>query len=150
MCSDSSILVHSKKLISKWEGVQDFFGGTGRKIGLNVEKWSFPRTFSRLSLTHQSTLFYAFSDQIHPSNLKKHQKVKKTEFLDKFQTVLSFLPSPYFGQSFKFYNAALFGHYRSYISQNFGFKTYAYLKLSRKNLRRFKSTPLGIKRVKLY
>ena len=44
------------------------------------------------------------------------------------------LPQPILGLSFKFYYAPLSGHYRSYISQNFVFKTYAYPKLSRKNL----------------
>ena len=76
--------------------VPDFWEGQVEK-GLNVEKWSFSqslsRDFSRLSPTHQNTLFYTFPDQIHPPppNLKNHQTDLKTVFLDKFQTVLSFV-----------------------------------------------------------
>ena len=59
-------------------------------------------------LTHQNTLSYTFSDQIYPPPPPKAKittkKVKKTVFLDKFQTVPSFLPTPpILGLSFKFY-----------------------------------------------
>ena len=81
-------------------------GGTGGKIGLNVKKWSFSqglsRDFSRLPLTHQNTLFYTFSDQIHSL------QISKSSILDKFQTVPSFsypLLLSILGLSFKFYYA---------------------------------------------
>ena len=65
-------------------GSATFFGGTGGKIGLNVEKWSFSQRLSRevfrLSVTHQNTLFYTFLTKFTPSKLKKHQKSLKTVF----------------------------------------------------------------------
>ena len=47
LCDDSSVLVLFKKVILKWVGVPGFLGGTGGKIGLNVEKWSFSQGLSR-------------------------------------------------------------------------------------------------------
>ena len=74
----SSILVRFKKSNFKVGGTAIFLGGTGRKIGLNVEKWAFykslSRDFSRLSLTDQNTLFYTFSDQIDPLKSQKAPK----------------------------------------------------------------------------
>ena len=66
-------IVLFKKVYLKW------VGGTGGKIELTVEKWSFSlglsREFSRMSLTHNNTLFYTFSDQIHsPQSLKTPKK----------------------------------------------------------------------------
>ena len=62
-----------------------FSVGTSRKLELKVEKWSFPqglsRDFSRFSLTHQNTVFYTFSDQIHPLQSQKAPKsLKKPVF----------------------------------------------------------------------
>ena len=121
-------------------GSASFWERTDGKIGLNVEKWSFSqgliREFSRLSLTHKNTIFYTFSDQVHsPQSSKSTKKVKKLYFLENFKQFPHFLPSSYFGAKFQILLCPLSGHYRSYISQNFVFKTYAYPKLSRKNLR---------------
>ena len=106
-----------------------------------MEKWSFyqglSREVSRLSLTHKNTLFYTFSDQIRSSQSSNStKKVRKLYFWTNFKTFNHFYPLllPIFGLSFKFYYGPLSGHYRSYIIQNFVFKTYAYPKLSRKNL----------------
>ena len=84
------------------------FGGTGGKIGLNVERWSFSqglrREFSRLSLTHKNVLFYTFSDQIDsPQSSKSIKKVKKLYFWTNFKQFPHFLPSssPYFGANFQ-------------------------------------------------
>ena len=78
-------------------GSTRFLEGTGGKIELNVEKWSFSqglsREFSRLSLTHKNALFHTFSDQYSPPSPMKAQitpKKWKNCILDKFQTVLSF------------------------------------------------------------
>ena len=76
-------------------GSARLLGETGGKIELNVEKnGHFPSAkagnFSRLSLNHQNTLFYIFSNQIHPLKSQKAAKVKKLYFLDKFQTLPSF------------------------------------------------------------
>ena len=64
------------------------------------------------------------------------KKVKKTVFLEKFQTIHSFftLSLPYMELSSKFNYTPLSGHYRGWISQNFVFQAYAYPKLWRKNL----------------
>ena len=82
------------------------FEGTGGKIGINVEKWSFcqdlGRKFSRLSLTHQNTLSYTFSDQIHPP---PPSKVKNCIFGQLSNSSLIFYPLPILGLSFKFYYA---------------------------------------------
>ena len=89
-------------------GSARFLGGTGGKIGLNVEKWSFyqglSRKFSSLSLAHKNTLFYTFSDQIpSPQSSKSTKKVKKLYFWTNFKQFPYFLPSPspYFGAKFQ-------------------------------------------------
>ena len=85
-----------------------FLGGTGGKIGLNVEKLSFSkglsRNFSRLSLTHQNILCYTFSDQIdHLKPQKAPKKLKKLYFWTTFKQLPHFLPSPspHFGAKFQ-------------------------------------------------
>ena len=131
-----------------------FLGGTGEKKGLNVEKLPFfqglRRDFSGLSLTHQNTLFYAFSDQIHPPQISK--STKKLYFWTNLNSSLIFLPSPssYFGAKFQILLYSPIRSLSSYISQNFVFKTYAYPKLSRKTLGGVDLTPPppGIRRVK--
>ena len=80
-------------------GSARFLGGIGGKIGLNVEKYSFSQGLSReffqvVPDTYEHTILHVFRPNLLPSELKKHQKSKKTVFLDKFQTVRSFLPSP--------------------------------------------------------
>ena len=79
-------------------GSATLLGRTGRKIGLNVEKWSFSqglsREFSRLSLKHQNTLFLTKFTPV------KAQKVLKLYFLTNFKQFPHFLPSPYFGAKF--------------------------------------------------
>ena len=88
-----------------------FFGGTGGKIGINVEKLSFcqdvSRKFSRLSLTNQNTLSYTFSDQIHPPHKAKKtpKKFKNCIFGQLSNSSLIFYPLPILGLSFKFYYA---------------------------------------------
>ena len=85
--------------------------GTGGRIGLNVEKWSFfqglSRDFSRLSLTHQNTLFCTFSHQIFPPQISKStKKVEKTVIFGQISnSSLIFYPLPILGLSFKFYYA---------------------------------------------
>ena len=76
------------------------FGETGEKIGLNVENGHFPqglsRDFSRLS-SNQNTLFYTFSDQIHPpvkSQKARNWKVKKLCFWTNFKQFPQFYPLP--------------------------------------------------------
>ena len=115
-----------------------FLGGTGRKIGLKVEQWSFSqnlsREFSRLSLAHKNTLFCTFSDQIpSPQSSKSTKKVKKLYFWTNFKQFPHFLPSLYFGAKFQI--LLCLPHYRSCVGENFVFKTYAYPTLSRKNVR---------------
>ena len=94
------------------DGSARFFGETGGKIGINVEKWSFcqdlSRKFSRFSLTHQNTLSYTFSDQIHPPPLKAKKTPKKLKnciFGQISNSSLIFYPLPILGLSFKFYYA---------------------------------------------
>ena len=99
---------------------------------------------SRLFLTHQATIFHA--SQISKST----KKVKKLYFWTNFKQFPHFLPSPYFGPKFQILLRPLSGHYRSYISQNFTFKTHAYPKLSRKNLRGVDYPSLGMRRVKRF
>ena len=69
------IVLFSQKSNFKVGGSARFSRGTGRKIGLNVEKWSFSqglsREFSRFSLTHKNTLF---RPNLLTSGLKKQQK----------------------------------------------------------------------------
>ena len=76
-----------------------------------------------LYLTHQNTLFYTISDLIDdpppppPQSQKVPKKILRKVFLDKFQTVPSFLPSPYFGAKFQILLFVLSGHYLIYIGQ---------------------------------
>ena len=67
LCNNSSILVLFKKVIFKWMGVPDFWEGQMKNRAKCKKMIIFQaRNFSRLSLTHQNSLFYIFSDQIHP------------------------------------------------------------------------------------
>ena len=99
-------------------GSARFFGGTVGKIGIKVEKWSFSqdlsRKFSRLSLTHQNTLSYTFSDQIHPAPYLKAKKtptkLKKLYFWTNFKQFPHFLPTPYFGAKFQILLCLLSSH----------------------------------------
>ena len=84
LCNDSSILLLLKQLIFKWVEVPDVWEGHVENKVKCEKMVIFPglsKDFSRLSLTHQSTLFYTFSDQIHPlPKSQKAQKFKKLYF----------------------------------------------------------------------
>ena len=85
--------------------------------------------------TLEHSIFY-LSDQIHPPQISKSTKtLKKTIFGQISNISLIFDPLPILGLSFNLYYFPLSGHFRSCISQNFVFKTYAYTKLWRKTLR---------------
>ena len=88
-------------------GSAAFFGGTGGKIRLNVEKWSFSLHFSReffqVVLGTSEHIILHLLTKFTPSKLKKHQKSLKTVFLTNFKQFPHFLPSPspYFGAKFQ-------------------------------------------------
>ena len=120
-----------------------FFGGAGRKIGLNVGKWSFSQGLSRgffqvVPDISEHSILHIFCLNPLPQ-ISKSTKYSKKLLLDKFQIVPS--PSLYFGLCFKILLCLLSGEYRNYVSQNFVFKTYAYSKLSRKNVKGVDLTP---------
>ena len=78
LCDDNSIYVLFKK--SNFKVSARFLGGTGGKLKLNVEKWSFSqgltKEFSRLSLTQNNAIFYTFTDQVQsPQSSKSTKKV---------------------------------------------------------------------------
>ena len=114
-------------------GSARFFGGTVGKIGINVDKWSFSqdlsRKFSRLSLTHQNTLSYTFSNQIHPAPLLKAKKAptklkKNCIFGQISNSSLIFYPLLILGLSFKFYYAPYPVTVSKLDEASFVFKTY--------------------------
>ena len=87
-------------------GSAKLLGGTGGKIGLNVEKWSFSqglsREFFQVVPTSKNTILYTFFDHVYSPQISKcTKKSLKTVILDKFQTVPSFLSSPYIGAKFQ-------------------------------------------------
>ena len=90
-------------------GSAKFLGGTGGKIGLNVEKWSFSQGLRREFLqivpdAKEHNILHPFRPSSLPSKLKKHQKkLKKLYFKTNFKQFPHFLPSPspYFGAKFQ-------------------------------------------------
>ena len=119
--------------------MSDFWEGQVEKRAKCRKMVIFPGLKSRdfVPDTSEHPILHHFRSNSPPSNLKKHQKVQKLYFGQISNSSLIFypFPLPILGLSFKFNYTPLSGHYRSYLSQNFVFKTYAYPKLSRKNLR---------------
>ena len=94
-------------------GSARFLEGTGGKIGLNVEIWSFSQDVRReffqvVPDTQEDTILHVFRQNSLPSKLKNHQKkLKNCIFGQISNSSLIFYPLPILGLSFKFYYAPI-------------------------------------------
>ena len=106
-------------------GSARFLRETGRKIGLNVEKLLLFQSLSRHFFHIVRALYFTLSlTKFSPLRSQKApKKFKNLYFWTSFKQFPHFYPLPSSVLSFKFYYVALSVHYRSYIGENFVFKT---------------------------